>query len=87
MWQIIVAGLGSNEPNEDHVLYDFSTLLLGNIPQRLLTDVDQVKSIDVLPDDVLLEIFDFCGEAPFSKRDRGMADTGARLSAMAKRRF
>ena len=50
-------------------MYDFSTLLLGNIPQRLLTDVDQVKSIDILPDDVLLEIFDFCGEAPFSKKE------------------
>ena len=28
-----------------------------------------MKSIDILPDDVLLEIFDFCGEAPLSKKE------------------
>jgi hypothetical protein len=37
---------------------------LGSIPQRLLTrcGVGQVISVDMLPDDVLLVIFDFCAD-------------------------
>ena len=48
-------------------------------------------SIDVLPDEVLLAIFDFCvDEHPFAndeKKERGVAVTSARVSTMAKRRF
>ena len=43
-------------------LTDVNVRPLYNIPQRLLLtrcDVGQVVSIDILPDDVLLEIFDF----------------------------
>ena len=44
-----------------------SEYVLAHIPQRLLLtrcDVGQVVSIDMLPDDALLEIFDFFVEAP-----------------------
>ena len=56
-------------------LTDVNVRPLYNIPQRLLLtrcDVGQVVSIDILPDDVLLEIFDFFvdnGGAPLKMVD------------------
>jgi hypothetical protein len=67
----IVAGLGRNEPTRARSRVDVR-LLLGNILQ-LLTDLMRCRpgvSIDMLPDDVLLSVFDFCviiPEVPLSK--------------------
>jgi hypothetical protein len=54
---IHVFGLARNQPTDVNLVCS-----LCNNPQRLLTrcDVDQIISIDMLPDEILLAIFDFC---------------------------
>ena len=63
---------------------------------RCMAIGQEMRPIDVLPDDILLAIFDFCVDrnpfrrlvrAEMKKRDRGVAVTGARLSTMENPSF